>query len=95
MFCFSFSENGFNIVTQNFQKTKNFPFQMLSTFVFDLKVASKPFYKKLRMTNFEFKWSSVFLSKKTFSTSSVKNLENIKKCPFQTLRIFVFELKLA
>ena len=37
-------------------KLKIFSFQMLRTFVFDLKVVSKPFSTKLPMTNYEFKW---------------------------------------
>ena len=44
---------------KNLQKTENYPFQVLRTFVFDLKVASKPFSKKL--------------SQKTVSTSLLKN----------------------
>ena len=52
----TFPENGFNFVTQKFEKkTEKCPFQTLRTFVFALKVASKPFSKKLHMTTFLFK----------------------------------------
>ena len=54
MFCITFPQDGFNFDTQNLQNPENFPFQTLRTFVFDLKVTSKPFYKKLPMANFEF-----------------------------------------
>ena len=57
MFCLTFPENDFNFVTEKLQTTENFPFQMLRTFVFDLEITSKPFSKKLPMTNFVFKWS--------------------------------------
>ena len=50
-FCLTFLENGFNFVTQKFKKTENFPFQILRTLVFDLKVAWKPFSKTFPMTN--------------------------------------------
>ena len=38
---------------------------------------------------------SVSLSQKTVSTLSIKNLQKPGKCSFQTLRTFVFELKVA
>ena len=37
------------------KKTEKWPFQMLRTFVFELKEASKPFSKKFPMTKFWFK----------------------------------------
>ena len=40
-FCLIFSENGFNFVTQNFQKTKKSCVQTFKTFVFDLKLSWK------------------------------------------------------
>ena len=40
---------------KNLQKTEECPFQMLRTFVFELKVASKPFSEMLNLTNFGFK----------------------------------------
>ena len=56
MFCLAFPENAFKFVTEKLQETENFPSQILRTFVFDLKVALKPFFKKRPLTNFEFKW---------------------------------------
>ena len=38
---------------------------------------------------------SVSLSQKTVSIPPLKNMQKTEKCPFQTLRTFVFELKLA
>ena len=75
MFCLTLLKNGFNFVIQKLQKTKNSPFQMFRTFVFDLKVASKPFSKKLPMTDFEYEvpWIDL-ISQKMVSTSPLKNL---------------------
>ena len=47
----------FQLVTQKLQITENFPFQMLRTFIFDLKIASKLFSRKLSVANFEFNQS--------------------------------------
>ena len=96
MSCLTFQESGINFVTRKFQKTEIF-FQILRTFVFDLKVASEPFSNKLlcqtlNSNNLE---GSVLLSQKTVSTSSHKNLQKTEKYSFQTLRTFVFELKVA
>ena len=44
-----------NSSLKNLQKTKTFPFQTLKTFVFELKVASKPFSKRLPITKSCFK----------------------------------------
>ena len=40
-------------------------------------------------------WGTVSLSQKTVSTSSLKTSQKTEKCPFQTLRTFTFELKVA
>ena len=40
---------------RNLQKTVKCPFQRLTTFVFEIKVASKTFSKKLSMSKFSFK----------------------------------------
>ena len=53
--CITFPENSFNFVTQTLQKTEKCPFQTLRTFVFKLKVASKPFPEKLLLTKFRLK----------------------------------------
>ena len=97
MFCRTFPRNGLNFVTQRLQKTENFPFQMLGTFVFDLKIASKLFSKKLPMTNLEFysPWKLSLAFPEMVSISSLKNLRKTEKCLFQTLRTFVFEFKVA
>ena len=39
--------------------------------------------------------SIISLFQKMASTSSLKNLQETEKCPFQTLRTFGFELKVA
>ena len=49
-------------------------------------------WQTLNSNDFE---GSVLLSQKTFSTSSHKNLQKTEKYSFQTLRTFVFELKVA
>ena len=74
MFFLAFPENGLNFVAQKLQKTENVPFETLRTFIFDLKVASKPFSKKFPMTNLIGFEGSVSFSQKTVSTSSLKNL---------------------
>ena len=79
----------------NFRKTEQCPFQTLETFVFELNVASKPFSKKLHMTELKSFRCFASFSPKIVSTSSIKNLQKTEKCPFQTLRPFVFELKVA
>ena len=96
MSCVTFQESGINFVTRKFQKTEIF-FQILRTFVFDLKVASEHFLisflcQTLNSNNLE---GSVLLSQKTVSISSHKNLQKTEKYSFQTLRTFVFELKVA
>ena len=56
-FCFTFPENGFHFVTQQFaKKTEKCPFQTITTLVSELKIASKPFCKNLPMTKLCFKW---------------------------------------
>ena len=52
---------------KNLQKIENFPFQTLGTFAFDLKVGSKPFSKKVPMTNFECKWFCLAFSEDGFN----------------------------
>ena len=77
MFSLTFPENAFNFVTQKLQKTENFPFQMAKTFVFDLKVASKPFSKKLPITDFWLNcfWKLWLAFPESISISSPKNLQ--------------------
>ena len=74
---------------KNFQKTEKCLFQTLRTFVFDLKIASKPFPKKFPMTNFDLNNFERFASlpQKMVLILLLKNLEKTEKCPFQTLRI--------
>ena len=47
MVCLTLPENGFNFVSENFGKTKKGTFETLTTFFFELQIASKPFSKKL------------------------------------------------
>ena len=70
---------------------------MLRTFIFDLKFDSEPFFKKFLMTNFEFNGLEGFVShsQKTVSFSSLKNLQKSEKFPFQMLKTFFSELKVA
>ena len=56
LFWLAFQENGFNFVYQQYAKNWKMPFWKAQKIVFDLKVASKLFPKKLPMTKFEFKW---------------------------------------
>ena len=53
--CLAFPNNGFNFVNQKFAKKKKSHLQTFITFVFDLKVASKPFLKMFFITNFKLK----------------------------------------
>ena len=98
MFCLTVPESGFNLVTQKLQKTESFPFQMLRTFVFDLKVILKQFSKKLPMNNFEFKWSwrlCLTFPENGFNFNTQKVEKNPEKCHFQKLKTFAFEIKVA
>ena len=61
----------------NLQKTEKFSLQTFRTFIFELKVLSKPFSKKLH-TNLNVLEGSILLSQKTVSTSSLKNFEKKK-----------------
>ena len=63
------------------QKTEKCPFQMLTTFVFELKVASKPLSTKFFMTKLDLNSFShlASLSLKMVSTSSINNLQKTKK----------------
>ena len=82
---------------KNLQKTERCSFQRLSKFVFQLKVASKPFFRKLRQPHFNFNSLERFasLSQTLVSTSSLKSLQITEKCYFQTITTLVFELKIA
>ena len=53
-------ENDFNFLTQKLAKNWKMPFQRFGTFVFDLKVASRPFSKNISNTKFLFKQFSTF-----------------------------------
>lgn len=78
---------------------KKSPFQTLRTFVFELNVASKPFYRKLLLTNFDSNSSERFVSssQKVFSILPLKILVKNKKCPFSIhyINTFVYELNVA
>ena len=81
---------------KNLQKTEKCPFQTLGTFVFELTVASKSFSKKFPMTKFWLRKFLIFFLnflRKRFQLRHSKICKKTKTCPFQTLRIFVFELK--
>ena len=79
------------------QKSEKFLFQTLRTFVFELKVGSKPFSKKIPMTKFDLNRSERFVSlfQNMVTASSLKNLQKTEKYLFHTLRTFVFQLKVA
>ena len=82
---------------KNLEKSEKSPFETLRKFVFELKVASKSFPKKLPMTKF---WSKKFkhfayLFQKMVSTSSIINFQKTEKRYFQTPAILVLELKEA
>ena len=72
MFCLTFPENGFKLVTQKLLKTEKYHFQTLRTFVFELRLASKPFSKKVPKTKFWFKQFLMLCF--TFPTLLLKNL---------------------
>ena len=95
--CLEFPENCFNFVTQKFAKNRKMLFQTLRTYVFEFKVAWKPFSKKLPMIKFYLNSFEHFASQsqKMVSTLSVKILQKTKKCYFQTPTILVLELKEA
>ena len=85
------------------RQTEKCPFQMLRTFIFKLNVASKPFLKKITMTNSEFRWSwkhcitddLYHFLRNWFQLVTEKFEKKIWKCPLQTLRTFIFKLKVA
>ena len=66
---------------KNCKKLENLTSQMLRPFVFYLKVASKPFSKKLSMTNFS-------VSQKTVSTLSLKTLQKNWEMSFSKSKPF-------
>ena len=83
---FAFPENGLNFVTRKFnKKSEKCHIWTLRTIVFYLQVASKPFSKILPATNFGLNLSIYFLYfwrlwfSRMVSTSSVKNVQKIKK----------------
>ena len=82
---------------RNLQKTEKCFFQTLITFVFGLQVAQNGFLISLLWPKSDLNSPERFvsLSKKTISTSSLKNLQKTEKWFFQTLWTFVFELKVA
>ena len=80
------------------KKTEKSSFQTVRTFVFELKTASKHFSKKLPTTKFWIKqiWTlCLSFPEYGFNFVSQKHAKKLKKCSFQTLRTFVFELKVA
>ena len=86
-------ENGYSFVTQKFAKMWKISFRI---FVFGLKATSKPSSKMFHLTNFTFKhfWTLYLASLENglnFVTAILKN----KKCHFQMLRTFVFDLSVA
>ena len=69
---------------KNFQKMKQSHFQRFRTFVFEVKLASKPFSEILPMTNFEFKRSwklcNAFLEN-SFNFATQNFAKNVWKMP--------------
>ena len=79
--CFIFPENGFNFVTQKFAKNwKNAIFKHS-----DIRFLVQGSYKNT-LSHFPLK---------RFQLCHSKICKNTEKCPFQTLRTFVFELKVT
>ena len=77
---------------KNLQRTEKCPFQMLKTFVFELKVASKSFSKKLLVTKLWFKqfWTPCLtFPENGFNFVTQKFAKKTEKCPFQTHIILV------
>ena len=71
---------------------------MLRTFVFDLRVMSKPFSEKLPATIIEFKSSRRLIftfPENGFNFLTQKFAKKTEKCSFQMLRTVVFECKVA
>ena len=80
------------------QKSKQCYSQILSTFVFELSLASKQFSKMLPMTNFEFKWSwrlCIAFPESGFNFVTQTLAKKTRKCPCQRLATLAFELKVA
>ena len=84
MLFLTFSENGFNFVTQRLQKTENFPVQMLGKFVSDLKEASKPVSKGFLWPILNLNGLDSFLAfqENSFNFTTGKFPKNLKKYPF-------------
>ena len=82
---------------KNFQITDKGSFQTLTIFAFELKVAWKPFYKKLPMTKLWSKTCSTLcltFPENGFNFVSQKFAKNWKET-FQTLTTFVLEIQVA
>ena len=79
------------------KKLKNALFKSSEHLFLRSRLASKPISKKFPMTKFTCKQFLCFASilQKIVLTSSFRNLQKIKKCPFQMLRTFVFDFKVA
>ena len=76
----------------NLQKTEKFSLQTFRTFVFELKVLSKPFSKKLPMTKFYFKQFLMFcltFPEKSFNFVTQKFAKNWK-IPFSDAQNICF-----
>ena len=97
MLCVTFPAKGIKFGKINLQKTERCSFQKLSTFVFEPKVASKPFSWKFPRPNFDLNSLERFasLSQEMASTLSLKSFQKTEKCLFQTLTTFFFEPKVA
>ena len=95
--CLTFPVDGFNFRIQKLAKNWKMTIQVLRTFVFELKVASKSFYKNIPRAQFWFKWLRTFCLNfpENVLTSSLKNFKKTQKSSFLTHGIFAFELKVA
>ena len=98
MLCLTFPENGFNFVTQKFaKKLKNTFFRRLEHSFFSSSLHQNHFLGSFLWQNFDLNRFEHFASpfQKMVRTSSLKNLQKCEKWPFQTLRTFIFEVKVA
>ena len=95
--CLAFQKTISTSWLKHLQNTEKSPFQTPTVLAFELKVASKPFSKKLPITNLDLNSLPHFasLSQKMVSASSIKNLQKTKKCYFQMPTILVLMLKEA
>ena len=84
-------------LNKNVQKLKNVLFKHSEHSFLNSRNLQNHFVRSFLCLNFNLNsfWCFALFSQKMISTLSFKNFQKTEKCPFQTIRTFVFELKVA